>query len=128
MHVTLYWGFFSQSSWKVPRLGDRGPTEDHQKKEMNRNQPTGPFIESNSEAYVQVDKQENQNISNSNLIGTPNPIATSQLKGQFRYNPFLMGSICKPDLTTMAPDWFPHFSTARWGPSKQRKIEHVRLF
>lgn len=56
--------------------------ENIQGKEMNRNQPTDPFIEFNSEAYIQHDAQEAQSTSNSNLIGPPPSLATSQLPGQ----------------------------------------------
>lgn len=42
-------------------------------KEMIGSQPINWFIESSSEAYIQGDKQEAQIVSNSSLIGPPNP-------------------------------------------------------
>lgn len=113
--MTLCWGCFPQSFWKIPRWGKRGYLEGHRKKEVTKNLPTDLFIESNCEAYVQGDKQETQSISNSNLIGPPTPHSHQV---NFRYNPSwwvqsanLTSSQQPLNASLISP-------TARWGPSR----------
>lgn len=84
LHSPVYmccWGCFTQF-WKIPRWSNKGPVQDHQKKETARSQPTNPFIESNSDTYRLSEKQETQSIGTVTWLD-PVPVALNQLKGQF---------------------------------------------